>query len=143
MGNGICWTCKDCGKEIQLTYLGTTRPNTEWVFNECDRGEHGEIVRYLVSDECPVEVDVAKSANIYFCPECRGLFEYWSLHIWTGDGFVFQSYDGLRDCPNGCESYLEGPYWGGRALEVIEEYEPYICPRCGHEASLRRSEYVT
>ena len=142
MGSGITWTCKDCGREIDLFYLGGSRANTESVYAECERGAFGEIAKYLVSDECPIEINVGMDACIYYCPHCNELIERWKLGIWASDDFYYEVDEAFPECPKCGSRHVQGPYSGDRALEVINEHEPTICPECGREASLRRGEYL-
>lgn len=142
MGMGIHYECTNCDFTFELNYSGAARGNSAIAISECESGKHGELARFLLSEDCPICVNVGLAPSIYYCEDCKRFEERWSAHLSTDDEYkiVLCEKRYLIECPH-CDNYMEGPFSGDEAKEFIEEHQMGACPKCKKEASLRWNEY--
>lgn len=138
MSMGIRYECTNCDFTLELNYSGAARANSDIALSECDNGKHGELVRFLLSEDCPICVDVILVPYIYYCEKCKLFEERWFAHLSTDAecNIALCEKQYLIDCQH-CHSYMEGPYSGDEAAAFIEKHQMAACPECKKEASLR------
>ncbi|MCI8467929.1 MAG: hypothetical protein HFJ75_00225 [Eggerthellaceae bacterium] len=143
MARDFYCVCRDCDTEFFRYCIeeGGGRQCEDAIARMCEKGDYGEVPKYLLSEACPLPISVRISPCIYRCPECGMIAEYWRLtmshhqeHVGSieeVDPRVWEEKRALFPCPSGCDAYMDGPYEGDEALGVVEEHAPSVCPNCG------------
>lgn len=137
MGSGNGWRCKKCGAgEEYWTGYGMASCNVSETRESIERGELGDIAKYMLSEDFPVKVNTIDERAFFKCPSCGKLVGGMNVRLYhdgSKPGLV------LHVPPNECPGCGEEfgfvddctPVSEGDIAVYVDGILKSGCPECG------------